>query len=223
MLLRFSILVSQAVLVLFMQTAVLQAQCGSSDKTLPRTIPTVSQETYNRVLEILLPIEYPSPDKTDFFIALRFQPSFSRTSQITIRNDVEKTEVIEYAANVNVYDELNKILAETCLENPEEMAKLIKVEKKKLDVPPLRVKQWHINFLRSLSSSLDNFRQRSEQRAKDGTVSIILDGTSYKLWYMQGGDKIEIEFYDAEIDDPKVTGNFKLVQWMNTVRQQVRK
>lgn len=202
------------------QAVTLKAQCGSS----PNSSPVISEQTHYRVLDILFPWQYPTSDKADFFIVVRFQPSFAAESQITISKFKDKVDVTEYKSlSGNIYDELNKMLAKTCKEDAAEMAKQIRVEAKTVNISSAKVSQWHNNLLTSFGTTFSIFRQRSQRLDKSREVSVVLDGTFYQLWYKNGLDKTELNFYDEETDDSRISGILPTVQWMNTVRREIQK
>jgi hypothetical protein len=184
-----------------------------------KSYKVVSQETYNRVLDIL----FPQGDLGVVTIVLRFEPSFQPESQIIIRKDLDKAEVIEYTSlSGNIYSKLNDVMAHGGKEDAVEMAKLIKVRRRSVEVPYAQIKQWHTGLLASIRESLNVFKEKLDEY-DTGTSTIALDGTFYDLWYEQVGDKFSFKLYDEEINDLRSTGKFKLVQWMNTVRRDVRK
>lgn len=216
-LIKFSITVLFLIIV---QSNIGQAQCGNS----PNTFPVVSQKTHDEVLDILFPRDSPKPSDYDFFFVMRFQPSFADESQIVVRKFKNVVEVTQYKSlSGNIYVGLNKILAKTCRENAEEMAEQFKVEKKAITFSRAKIEQWHNGLLLSLSRSFGVFGQRVRQLDKDDSVKIALDGTNYQLWYMQNGDEISLELYDAEINDSRDKGIFPVVRLMNNIRRQIQK
>jgi hypothetical protein len=186
-----------------------------------KSYKAVSTETYNRVLDMLFPRD--DSTKKIFAIVVRFEPSFQPESQITIKKGLDKAEVIEYTSlSGNIYSKLNSVIAHGGKEDVVEMAKLIKVRRRAIEVPYAQIKQWHANFLVSIGGSLDAFNEKIEDY-DTGTSTITLDGTFYNLWYKQISNEISFRLYDEEVDDSHSTGDLKLVQWMNTVRREVGK
>jgi hypothetical protein len=189
-----------------------------------KSSPVVSQATYNRVLDILFPREDSEPSKAVFAFVLRFKPSFQSESQIVVKRGTDNAEAIEYTSlDGNIYGKLNEVLARTGKEDAAEMARLIRVRKRAVEVSHSQVEQWHMRFLASVSGSLKAFRQASEEYNKAGSVTVALDGTFYDLWYEQGLNKLSFGLYDEEVNDLRSTGDLKLAQWMNVMRIEIKK
>jgi hypothetical protein len=193
----------------------LQTQIPSSSKV-------ISRNAYDSVLDIVFPKDIPEPDKTYFSIIMRFKPSFDVERQIIIRKTEGKYEVLVYeAVDGNIYRKLNHMINDRQITKPEEMAKFLKVSKRTISLPHKQVENWHAAFLNTISRSLDKFRQDLEELEKAGTVTVLLDGTTYELWYEQGMNKIAFSIYDAELTKLEATGILPLVRWMNKIRLEI--
>lgn len=210
------------VLMLVIRATIVDSQGESSlQDSEPKSNKVISQETYNRVLDIVFPRDEPAGN---YYLVLRFRPSFHPQSQVVIKRGVDKVEVIEYTSlSGNIYSKLDELVSHGGKEDAVEMAKLIKVRRRSLQVPNAQVKQWHATFLESLGESLKTFRKRSEEFDKAGTIGVVLDGTFYDLWYSQGVSEMSFSFYDEEVSDQQPNGVLKTVQWMNVVRRDVEK
>ncbi len=206
-------------------TLALHVGSANAQESARKSYPVVSRETYNRVLDILFPRDDPDPSQTVFALVLRFKPSFSPESQIVIKKDVnkvEKVEVVVYTSlDGDIYQRLNEALERGGKEDAAKMAKSIRVKRRTVSIHYTLVKQWHKNFLDSISGSLKVFEQKLDKYDEAGTVSFALDGTTYDLWYEQGVHKMAFSLYDFEGDTPGDDGEFRLVQWMNAVRREV--
>lgn len=210
------------VLILVIQAITVAPQTGSTlqDSAL-KSDKMIRQETYHRVLDIVFPRDEPAGN---YYLVLRFRPSSRPTSQIVIKRGRDKVEVIEYTSlSGNIYSKLNELMSQGSKEDPVEMAKLIKARRRAIQVPYAQIKQWHAGFLESLGQSLIAFRKQSEEFDKAGTISVVLDGTFYDLWYSQGVNDMSLSFYDEEVSDQQPNGALKTVQWMNAVRLDVAK
>lgn len=214
-----------ALLILALQVVNANAQGGSSPQdSAPKSYPVVGRETYNRVLDILFPRDAPTPSNTVWLVVLRFRPSFKSESQIIIRRDVDKVHVIEFASpDGNIYGRLNDVLARGGKEDAAEMAKAIRVKRRDVSISLAKVKGWYATLFDSIARTTMTLRSAGEEFDKTGGESFVLDGSIYELWYEQGLNKMTFSLYDVEVDKPGSGGEFKLVQWMNSVRREVRR
>jgi hypothetical protein len=197
----------------------------SSSQTLvseanPSAYLLAGDETQERVLDIVFPR---NDVKGDYSFVLRFRPSFTPESQIIVRRGIDKIEVREYSPlSGSIYQTVNRLIAEGHKENPVELAKHIKIKTRSYEVSLNQMRQWHASLLDSIGPSLKLFYNRSEEVEK-GKMTIAQDGTFYDLWYKQGISEMSFSVYDEEIRDRTITGELKLVRWMNSVRNQVAK
>jgi hypothetical protein len=206
----------------FSLTAV--GQGGDSREQPKRTYPVVSREIYLQVLDTVFPRNDPDPSKTNFELILRFEPSFHVTSQIVIRNRGNRTELIEYTSpDGNIFDKLNEILARGGKEDVATLAKSIKVRRREIVMPEAQIKSWYGQFFMALEVTGKTLRQTGEESLKTQSVTLVLDGTIYDVWYKQGLSEISLSLYDVEVDTTGSDGELKLVQWMNSIRREVAK
>jgi hypothetical protein len=216
-----NVVLSAVVLILALQVGA-NGQSSSSQAEAQRTYPIVSTETYNRVLDIVFPRDEPATSGIIFEFVLRFEPSFHATSQITIRKRFDKIEVIEYTSpEGNIFDKLNEILAHGGKDDPVAMAKSISVNRREISILDPQVKRWYATFFEGLGTTQKTLNELGEQSDRDRTVSLLLDGTTYDVWYKQGVNTVALSLYDVEIDRPGADGELKLVQWMNSIRREV--
>jgi len=181
----------------------------------------ISQEIYNHVLDILFPRDEAAKN---YLLVLRFGPSLHPESQIIIKGGSDKVEVVEYTSlNGNIYNQLNKFVIQGGKEDPVEMAKLIKVHRRSIEVTPSEIKKWHAGFLSSFANLSKSFQNQTKQLNKDGGITIVLDGTLYQFWYSQGVGRTSFSVWDEEVSDEQPNGVLKIVQWMNSVRHIVEK
>ena len=181
----------------------------------------LSHETETRVLDILFPRDETAKN---YLFVLRFRPSFHPESQIVVKGDGDKIEVLEYTLlSGNIYDKLDDVLAHGGSEDAVEMARLIKVRRRSIEVPYSKVKQWRAGFLGSFCELSKSFRDQTEKLDKKGTITLVLDGTYYDLWDNQGMNKMSFSFYDEEVSEQQPNGALKMVQWMNAVRHDVER
>jgi len=201
--------------------------CGQAGSVRNLSSPT-PQETYSIVMDLLFPREDSDPSKVVYELVLRFQPSFHYTSQIVIRRRTDKLEVIEHKADVNVYNEVNRILGRsTESEDPVKIAKSISVTRREVNVPNPEIARWYKSFFKAMSESTKTLSEKGmEFDRTNGKETVILDGTLYKLWYRNLLDELSFTLYDEEPAAPgsrSATGSVELVRWMNTIRSEISK
>lgn len=185
-----------------------------------RARKVLSRETHERVLDIVFERNEANPGY-DFI--LRFEPSSAPESQIAIKTAGARTQLVAYSSlSGNIYSRLDGIIAAGGKEDPVEMAKLIQVQKKSIELPNNRVMQWRKGLAESLAASMRTLDQRALEADK-GIGTITIDGTFYRLWYNQVGSHLSFTLLDQEVDDREVTGELQLVRWMNSVRLNVVK
>jgi len=162
--------------------------------------------------------------ETIFEFVLRFEPSFHATSQVIIRKRIDKIEVVEYTSpDGNIFDKLNEILDQGGQEDAVAMAKSIRVWRREIRVSDIQIKRWYTSFFEALASTEKELNKRGIQSDKTRSATLVLDGTTYDVWYTQGLDKISLSLYDVEVDTPGSGGELKLTQWMNRVRRDIAK
>lgn len=209
------------IVILPFQVSAVGIRSGSLFQEPLKSHKTVSREIYDRVLDILFPRDEPA---SNYCIILRFRPSLHPESQVVIRKNLDKVEVIEYISlSGNIYSKLDELMSHGGKEDAVEMAKLIKVHRRSIQVPNAQANQWHTNFLESLGELVKTFRKRSDEFDKAGTIDVVLHGTFYDLWYSQDVSEMSFSFYDEEVSDQQPNGILKTVQWMNAVRRDVEK
>lgn len=176
-------------------------------------VPTVSSETYRRVVDLVFQRASGnfSDQHKEFALILRFKPAFDVESQINISkyND-GRFGVVTYTlprGNQSISEQLNAILRQTGRENAEEMAKRINVRRQTItDTRKVRQLLRRFAALR-FTPQLDS--------------SITLDGTGFQLWYETISNKA---FYSLVGGDPgHDRSDHPLVRWMNEVRQTILK
>lgn len=212
-----------AVLALVLQVGSVNAQNGSPPQDQSgRSYPVVSEETYNRVLDVLFPRNAPPSSNIVWSIVLRFKPSFRAESQIIIRRSADRIEIVEYTSvDGSIYRAINATLSRTGREDPVEMARAIRVNRRVVSVPSAQVRRWYAAFFDGLASTTRTLRERGQEFDRTGGESFVLDGAVYDLWYEQGLNRISFSLYDVEVDNVRSSGEFGLVRWMNAVRRDV--
>jgi len=216
---RCKIVLAMLVLLSF-QARALTSRNGLLPQVGLKSYRVVSHETHERVLDIVF--EREKADR-DYDFIIQFEPSSAPESQIVVRRVSGKIELVEYSSlSGNIYSKLDGVMARGGKEDPVEMAKLIQVRKRVIEVPPTQIMLWRRALADSVATSIRTLEQRSVE-AEKGTGTIAVDGTFYHLWYDQVGSHISFSLLDQEVNDREVTGELALVRWMNSVRLNVAK
>jgi hypothetical protein len=141
-----------------------------------------------------------------------------------IRSGSNKVEVVEYVpADGTVYAKLNDALERGARRDAGELAQLIRVSRRKVAVPHTQVKLWYMTLFDSISGTTKTLRETLERADSTGAESFVVHGTVYELWYAQGLKEMSFSLYDVDVADARSSAEFKLVQWMDTVRRDVQK
>ena len=123
-----------------------------------------------------------------------------------------------------IYTRLNELLAVGSKEDAVELAKAVRVRKKAVSVPYSQVKRWYATFFDSLASTTKTLRAKGgEFDRTGGSETIFLHGAFYNLRYEQRLNQMSFRLYDVDLDDVRSCGEFKLIQWMDSARQEVEK
>lgn len=177
----------------------------------PVSIPIVSIQTRERVLELVFPRTARdfSDETKEFALVLRFSPVSEADAQINITKYSDgRLEVVTYTlpkGSGSISDRLNAILRQIGRENAEEMALRLSVQR--------RV----VNDTREIRRLLERFAAMQVPAQLD--TSITLDGTSFQLWYEAASNESYYSLVGGEPEHDKE--DHPLVRWMNEVRQAV--
>jgi hypothetical protein len=185
-----------------------------------KSYKVISRETYERVLDTVFQRDEAN---RDYDFVLRFEPSIAPESQIVIKRSAGKTQVVEYTSlSGNIYRKLDNIMANGGKEDAVEMAKLVQVRKRLVEVRDAQGNQWRGSLPGMMAASMKLLEQRSAEAAS-GIGTTTIDGTFYSLWYDQGGSSIFFRALDHEVSNREISGELDLVRWMNAVRRDVEK
>lgn len=164
-----------------------------------QSVPNITNETYTQVLNLIFPLDVLEDKDAEFVIVLRFTPTFQANSQVTIVKRRARYEITEYmSSSGNVYSKLNDILENTGREDVSEMAKMIPIKKRTVRVTTALVEDWHRTLIRDICTSLQRATINSRDKSKGTTV--VLDGTTYNLWYRYKAAKLSFSAYGSEVD-----------------------
>lgn len=181
----------------------------------------VDTETRSRVLNIIFPtdiLEAAYPD-AEFALVLRFTPSFSPESQITLlKRRSGSVEVHDFAILGEPLEyQLDRIAKETGSRAPEELAQHVLLRKRRIEVSPRLAERWLRSF-QQLRLSPARFVIPSLGSAHSSSAQV--DGTTYQLWHATVQESTCFKLVGSELGGP-ARHDHPLVRWMTSVRRQV--
>jgi hypothetical protein len=186
-----------------------------------RAQPVIENAIYEKTLDLLFPEGESLPKDIISVTVLRFEPSFAPESEIVLKETFETSEIVFYKATEgNIYQRLNALVQGAVARDPESLAKKVEVSTKRITSSRTLLRKWNSAMFEDLRLSTKTLDDLGE-RERAGTASFPLDGTVYILKYCQGTSTLSLKLYDVEIDRPNATPQFRIVQWMNTVRDYV--
>lgn len=194
---------------------------ATQHQSLPQEEPAlVSDETYEKVLDILFPQEELKAN-FEFGWIIRYRPTYKAESQVLIMQKLDNLEVIEYTSlEGNIRSKLDKILERTEREDADEMAKQIKVERRVVRIPSAQFKKLRERFATSFRILL--FPDNVDSRDKPGTGPLYLHGTWYHLKYMGKTGDVTYDTLGPELGSEFPYESSPLVSWMNEVWKEVK-
>jgi len=172
---------------------------------------------YYRVVDRLFPRKPLGATPCLILLTLRYMPAFERESQVVISKTLDGGYAVSYyslpSGSERIGERISRIMQELKVEDPPAIAERIKVCVRNVDVPS--------GVMHDLMRRYAKLRL-SPDLGLDPTT-IILDGTTYELWFqiVGSGDKFHISFAGDDYGhDAKA---HPLVRWMNEVKRVVEK
>lgn len=183
----------------------------------------VNKQKYERILGIIFNEEESKETDTLTSATIRFLPSFLPESQITIIRKENSAKLIYSKVNENIYSKFNEILANNNSISDEQLAKMIKVERRSLNLKFVTADKYLDDFHQASVKSLEQINNEKNRGIKNGTVELNLDGAFYQLWSNYSLNEIYISLYDANTNQLNVTGDSALAKVSNKLRLEVEK
>jgi hypothetical protein len=187
-----------------------------------KTIPAVNLETYDKVLNLLFPLDELNAvgSAWGFVTVLRYLPSFEAESQIVIVGREGKVRAIEYKSlDGNIYYKLSEIFGRTGREDSTELAKMIRISKRELNIPKVLAEKWRNNLIDSVSLSLKT--KKIEFAPK--LIDIMDDGTHYELWDTSVSGDIHYSPSGNKVSNRPYRGKDAFEDWMKVIQREVSK
>src|SRR5215813_15516588 len=183
----------------------------------PETYVPIDATVYSKLLDAIFPVDI-APSHRVFLIVLR-RTGFGPESQVVIRMESD------YSVDARWYRVTNGVAhtiasrykQQTGHEDIRRMASMIKVEERRIAVPRSQAEEWQSTLLEALEDSAAGLKHAVEEDRKDGSERIVLDGTFYELWYVQGTISTHWSLVDINPDNPDELPVLRLSRWMNVI------
>jgi hypothetical protein len=171
--------------------------------------PTPAAElSYEEILDKVFPLDTRVGQETEMTIALRFRPSFSPETAITLRFDHEGAATIDYITAGSRIIEIVRSHPAGSLD-ADALKKILKVEQSTQRLDSRAGKK----LLKDLWDALP----RSISYTKQNLGYVQLDGTKYEIYLSTGLTQWHVTVSDDEVE-AKPNGSASVVRWMNSLR-----
>jgi hypothetical protein len=201
-------------------TLILLCEDGFTQSLAPAERQVIRSESYSQLLDTLLPRKYTPSPQLDCLMILRFEPNEGAESQLAIRawHDGHVEATLYTVQGASVWSTANGYIARTGAENLEAIAKSIKVQSRRLDLPRPAVDKWISSLFEALRNSASSLEKLALQYRKTGNRLTELDGDHYDFWYVQGEAESHWEFSDVPVRAARREAILPLAKWMDMVR-----
>jgi hypothetical protein len=162
-------------------------------------------ETYQEILDILLPRDDPAPGgKERFYMVLRFTPALDREAQLNITEYGNgEMKVIRYSVSGKpIHWQMNEDIESTGEWDPKKLASMMHVNRNVIGKPTA-----------ALRSIIASFRHLRFSPSFDR--EFYIDAATYTLWYKGRSATASYKLQDSYPGHPPY--NSQLVRWMNNV------
>jgi hypothetical protein len=189
----------------------------------PPSSVSLTEQAYDQVLDRIFPRELFAGRNLAYTMILRFTPSFAAESQLVIRVGLDKSvEARLYAVERrSAADTAEEYVKRTGQQDIVKIAAAIEVTERRLQVDFQEVERWHSQLYDALDSSVRELKRSAAEYLKSGTVDVVLDGTTYDLWYAQGTLESHWRYVDVDANGREVV--VPLTRWLNMVRSAAQK
>lgn len=180
----------------------------------------VGHAEYEQILNAVFSHEEPTARDLKYSITLRFMTSRHAESEIvinTLRSGMPQA-TLYTVPGPSVWDVANDYVQKHGHVDVQAVAGLVRANKKTIQVSPDEISVWYSNMLKSVDESGEQLRQDLDTFNKTGSVTVVLDGTTYELQFQQSLTDITWQVMDDEVNDTRITGRSYVAKWMNEVR-----
>lgn len=183
------------------------AECvGASENQVGLSQPPI-EVIYHDVVDILFPRE----SSGEYYLILRFLPSWTSESQIVISRNESGTYDIDYyslpAGSKKIAEQIQAMLGQNVPNSPKDLASRIRVEHKRISPAPPAISDLMTAY----------FALRIPPRLQ---TKVVVDGTRYEFWFVTLSARNVLHI---SLDDNNSDGLVRnpVAVWMNRVKKVV--
>lgn len=213
--LRSSALVWRLAGLLFASAVVAQVPAQSASHG--QLLPTISTETYNRILRLIFEPQQSTKDRIIFSLIVRTMPAFRPESQVCMYLLQDRSAKVEFAAaERNVYYSSNEALRSTGEGEAAVLARKIAVKRHTIKVDAARVLEWQRGLFTALGPTFKSLQAEPTDIYERHPIALVLDGDTHDVWYTQGSEEIHFQI-------PEAAPRSALDNWAEAVQEAVSK
>ena len=177
----------------------------------------ISPTVYSKLLDAIFPRDM-STSNGVFSIVLR-RSGNGPESQVVIRmaSDRSVDARLYRVRNGNAHAIAERYKRQAGKEDIQRMATMIQIEQRRMTVSLSEADKWQSTLLEALEDSAAALKHTAEESRRDGSERVILDGTMYELWYVQGSISTHWSVVDVNPENPDEQPVLPLSRWMNVV------
>jgi hypothetical protein len=193
------------------------AQVPAQSAAPGQLLPTISIETYNRILGLIFEPQQSTQDRIIFSLIVRTVPAFRPESQVSMYLLQDRSAKVEFAvAERNVYYSSNEAFRSTGEGEAGVLARKIVVKRHTIKVHPDRVLEWQRGLFTALGPTLKSLQAEPTDIYERHPIALVLDGDTRDLWYTQGSKDIHFRI-------PEAASRSAFDNWAAAVREAVSK
>jgi hypothetical protein len=183
-----------------------------------KPLGNIDKKTYFQILDaVFTEHESKKPDVLSF-ANVRFIPSFSPESQITLVRTKDRAKVVCIKADKNLYAALSELLRGNSSISVETLMKTVRIETLNYDLTLAEGDKWLAELFAAIPKTVQQINRERVENEKSDSVSLILDGGFYYFSAIHGLNEIDLKLYDENPNKTEVTGFYNLTKTLNRFR-----
>lgn len=197
----------------FLASSGLPAQSAKPPQ--PEVTPTISLQTYQRILDLAFATRGSAGSRPFLGLTVRIMPAFDPESQVAmVLAGAGSAKVDFVVASENMFYAANTLLRSTGENRAEMLAPKLSVKHYNLSISSERVLRWQTELFQSLIPTLTTMQDELNDKYQGRPVNLLLDGSTYELWFTQGSQ-------DIHISVPEGATPSALVKWAEQVHSDI--